>query len=213
MRTVDFNSISYSGIDKVNEDYVLCHKLSDNCLIAILADGMGGLSYGAEAARIASESVLSAIIDKIQESSPENVLQFAFNVADIAIRNKCRDLKCKMGTALTVALIINDSLYYAWQGNVRLYKVEKNGLALLTIDHIASETDTTLLTRCVNGKGYRESIPVMHEHMKPYDRFLICSDGCYHHIDLIKLVKTNHNISYQLDNMQDDCSLIEIKLV
>ena len=66
MKTIEFKTISYSGKDKTNEDYILCHKLSNNTLIAILADGMGGLSYGTEAAKIVSESVLITILNKIQ---------------------------------------------------------------------------------------------------------------------------------------------------
>lgn len=85
MKTIEFKTISYSGKDKINEDYILCHKLSDNSLIAILADGMGGLSYGAEAAKIVSESIMTTILDHVQDSSPEDVLRMAFDAADTAI--------------------------------------------------------------------------------------------------------------------------------
>ena len=113
MKTIEFKTISYSGKDKINEDYILCHRLSGNSLVAILADGMGGLSHGAEAAKIISESILVTILDKIQECLPEDVLRLAFEVADSAIHQKCRELKCKMGAAVTVILIIDDFLYYA----------------------------------------------------------------------------------------------------
>lgn len=94
------NPYNHSGKDKPNEDYILCHKLSDDSAIAVLADGMGGLSYGAEAAKIVSESIFfTTIINKIQECSPEDVLRMAFDSADSAIQQKCRDLKCKMGAA------------------------------------------------------------------------------------------------------------------
>jgi len=210
MKAFEFKTISSSGKDKVNEDYILCHRLSDNSLVAILADGMGGLSYGAEAARIASESILATIIDKFHEGSPENMLRSAFDVANAAIQKKCRDLKCKMGAALTVALIINNSLYYAWQGNVRLYKVANGELLLLTTDHIAPGMESTFLTRCINGKGYRESIPIIYEELDWSDRILICSDGCYQYMDLTELAK--HEIILPAEKMSDDCSLIEINV-
>lgn len=161
MRTIDFKILSCSGKDKSNEDYILCHKLSHNSIIAILADGMGGLSYGAEAAKIVSESIMTTVLDKIQHDFPVDVLRMAFNAADSAINGKCRDLKCKMGAAVTAALVIEDSLYYAWQGNVRLYKVHGNEAMLLTTDHVVVDVEGTFLTRCVNGKGFRENIPVM----------------------------------------------------
>lgn len=211
MKTFDFKTISYSGKNKTNEDYISCHKLFDNSLIAVLADGMGGLSHGAEAAKIVSESILTTIMDKIQECSPEDVLRLAFDVADAAIHKRCRALKCKMGAAVTVALIMNDSLYYAWQGNVRLYKVMDDKLSLLTTDHIVADTEGTYLTRCVNGKGYRESVPVKQEKLEQVDKIYICSDGCYQNIDLNGVL--NQDSRFVPDGvLEDDASLIEIKI-
>lgn len=210
MKTIEFKAISYSGKDKINEDYILCHKLSDNTLISILADGMGGLSYGAEAAKIVSESVLSTILDKIQGCFPEDVLRMAFDAADIAISKKCRELKCKMGTAVTVASMIDDSLYYAWQGNVRLYKVCNGETILLTTDHVVAEAGGTFLTRCINGKGYRDNVPIKQEKLEQDERIFICTDGFYQKIDLNAIV--TQDIEFTPDGVfEDDASLIEIK--
>ena len=209
MKTIEFKTISYSGKDKINEDYILCHRLSGNSFVAILADGMGGLSHGAEAAKIISESILVTILDKIQESLPEDVLRLAFEVADSAIHQKCRELKCKMGAAVTVILIIYDFLYYAWQGNVRLYKINSGEPLLLTTDHIATETEGIFLTRCVNDKGYREEVAVKQEKLDQADRIYICSDGCYQHIDLNAI----QDMEFASDGIfEDDASLIEVKM-
>lgn len=211
MKTIEFKTISYSRKDKINEDYILCHKLSDNSLIAILADGMGGLSYGAEAAKIVSESIMTTILDYVQDSSPEDVLRMAFDTADTAISKKCRELKCRMGAAVTVALIINDFLYYAWQGNVRLYKVCNGEPTLLSKDHIVADVEGPFLTRCVNGKGYRENVPIKQEKLEHADRIYICSDGCYQYVDFAELTGQNFIISTM--NMSDDSSLIEINII
>lgn len=207
---IKLNTFSHSGKDKANEDYALCHRLSDNSLVAVLADGMGGLSYGAEAAKIVSESIMAAIRDNVQECSPEEILRMAFDAADVAIYRKCRELKCRMGAAVTVALVMDASLYYAWQGNVRLYKVSDGELSLLTTDHIVADAEGTYLTRCVNGKGFRENIPVMHEELEQVDRIIICSDGCYRHTDLNAMI--NHGGAFEFDGIfEDDASLIEMK--
>ncbi len=211
MKIIEFKTFSYSGKDKSNEDYILCRKISENCLVAILADGMGGLSYGAEAARIVSETILGTILGKLQEHSPEEVLRMAFEAADSAIYEKCRELKCKMGAAVTVALMKDDSLYYAWQGNVRLYKVADGNLSLLTTDHIVNETEGIFLTRCVNGKGYREDVPVKQEKLEQIDRIYICSDGCYRHLDLNTIV--TQEVEFAPDGiLEDDASFIEVKV-
>ena len=187
MKMIELNTFSHSGKDKANEDYALCHRLSDNSLVAVLADGMGGLSYGAEAAKIVSESIMAAIRDNVQECSPEEILRMAFDAADVAIYRKCRELKCRIGAAVTVALVMDASLYYAWQGNVRLYKVSDGELSLLTTDHIVADAEGTYLTRCVNGKGFRENIPVMHEELEQVDRIIIFEDDA----SLIEMKKSN----------------------
>lgn len=211
MKTIELKTISYSGKDKINEDYILCHKPSDNSLIAILADGMGGLSYGAEAAKIVSESIMTTILEHVQDSSPEDVLCIAFDVANTAISKKCNELKCRMGAAVTVALIIDDCLYYAWQGNVRVYKVCNGELILLSTDHIVTDVEGSFLTRCVNGKGFRDKVPIKHEKLEQTDRLYICSDGCYQYVDFGKLAGQNFIVSE--NNMLDDSSLIEINLI
>ena len=96
MKTIDLETISYPGKGEANEDYILCRKLSDNSLIAILADGMGGLSYGADAAKIVSESIMTTIIGNLHHCCPEDVLIRAFEAADTAISKKCKELKCRM---------------------------------------------------------------------------------------------------------------------
>ena len=208
MKTIDFKTISFPGKDKSNEDYILCHKLSHNSIIAILADGMGGLSFGAEAAKIVSETIMTTVLDKIQHHFPADVLRMAFNAADSAIYVKCRDLKCRMGAAVTAAMVIDNSLYYAWQGNVRLYKIHGNEVMLLTTDHVVADAEGTFLTRCVNGKGFRENIPVMYEELKNTDKIFICSDGYYRHTHLTEL-PGNFTANFDED-ASDDCSLIEI---
>ena len=192
MKMIELNTFSHSGKDKANEDYALCHRLSDNSFVAVLADGMGGLSYGAEAAKIVSESIMAAIRDNVQECSPEEILRMAFDAADVAIYRKCRELKCRMGAAVT------------------LYKVSDGELSLLTTDHIVADAEGTYLTRCVNGKGFRENIPVMHEELEQVDRIIICSDGCYRHTDLNAMI--NHGGAFEFDGIfEDDASLIEMK--
>lgn len=210
MKTIEFKAVSYSGKDAPNEDYILCHKLSNNSLIAILADGMGGLSYGAEAAKNVSESIMAIILDHVQDCSPEDVLRMAFDAADTAISKKCKELKCRMGAAVTVALIIDDFLYYAWQGNVRLYKVCNGELILLSTDHIVPDVEGPFLTRCVNGKGYRDNVPIKQEQLEQTDSIYLCTDGLYQKINLNAIVK--RGIEFTTDGVfEDDASLIVVK--
>lgn len=198
MKPKNFNTFSIAGNGKTNEDFILCRDLSEEWSLAILADGMGGLSYGNEAAKIVAYGIADFIAQNLQVYESQEILRKAFDMADELIRQKCYDLRCKMGVAVCVALIGPDSVYYAWQGNVRLYKKDNDNLQLLTTDHIAVGGNTTFLTRCINGKGFREQVPVERVSVNDGDIIFMCSDGYY------------QNKNQLSADLSDDTSVIEI---
>ncbi|MBQ8266168.1 MAG: protein phosphatase 2C family protein [Bacteroides sp.] len=204
MKPKKFNTVSIAGKGKTNEDYILCRDLSEEWSLAILADGMGGLSYGNEAAKIVSCGIADFIAQNLQVYEPQEILRKAFDRADALIRQKCYELRCKMGAAVCVSLIGMDSIHYAWQGNVRLYKKDNDNLQLLTTDHIAVGGNTTLLIRCINGKGFREPIPVESVSVNDGSTIFMCSDGYYQ--------GTNNMQSQLLTDLNDDASVIQITL-
>lgn len=57
MKAMKINTFSLAGSGKTNEDYILCRDLSEEYSLAILADGMGGLSYGNDASQIVSHTI------------------------------------------------------------------------------------------------------------------------------------------------------------
>ena len=202
MRAMKINTFSLAGSGKTNEDYILCRDLSEEYSLAILADGMGGLSYGNDASQIVSHTIADFVSSNLHKYEPQELLHKAFDMADKSICQKCYELKCKMGAAICVALIGKDSIHYAWQGNVRLYKKDNGYYQLLTSDHIVNCGGTTLLTRCINGKGFRESIPVESVSIHKGNTFYLCSDGYY---------QSTNNMKSQLPaNLSDDASIIEI---
>ena len=202
MKAMKINTFSLAGSCKTNEDYILCRDLSEEYSLAILADGMGGLSYGNDASQIVSHTIADFVSFNLHKYEPQELLRKAFDIADKSICQKCYELKCKMGTAVCVALIGKDSVHYAWQGNVRLYKRNKRNNQLLTTDHIVNCGCTTLLTRCINGKGFREPIPVESVSTDRGNIIYLCSDGYY---------QSTNNMQSQLPaNLSDDASMIEI---
>lgn len=202
MKTMKINTFSQAGSGKTNEDYILFRDLSEEFSLAILADGMGGLSYGIDASQIVSHTITDFVASNLHKYEPQELLRKAFDIADKSIRQKCYELKCKMGAAVCVALIGKDSIHYAWQGNVRQYKRDNGNYQLLTSDHIANCGGTTLLTRCINGKGFREPISVESISTNKGNTFYLCSDGYY---------QSTNNMQSQLPaDLSDDASMIEI---
>lgn len=150
---------SKNGIGKINEDYILCHDFSNECKLAILADGMGGRSYGYQAACIVSNAIADYVKENMESLNPDELLRKAVHKANEDIQAKSHELKCRMGAAIAVVLTIGKNAYYIWLGNVRIYlNREYKELIQLTTDHVyIPDTEDrncdTYLTRCIKGKN------------------------------------------------------------
>ncbi|MBR2493130.1 MAG: protein phosphatase 2C domain-containing protein [Paludibacteraceae bacterium] len=199
-----FNTFSLQCNDKICEDYILYGELPNGYYLAILADGMGGLSFGSEASKIVSNVIYDFVSTNFSIYEPNELIRKAFDIANERILQRNYELKCKMGSAICVVLVSQELLYYAWQGNVRLYKEENKNLTLLTVDHVIEFNKTSLLTRCINGKGYRNPILVNTESVKKGDILYLCSDGYYKNAETIGTHKVNR--------IDDDASILEIEI-
>ena len=70
MKPKKFNTFSIAGNGKTNEDCILCQDLFEEYSLAILADGMGGLSYGNIAAQIVSYAIADFIASNLHKYEP-----------------------------------------------------------------------------------------------------------------------------------------------
>ena len=204
-------SSSHNGIGKINEDCRICRKLSNNRMIAILADGMGGLSHGDLAARIVANTIAQVIEEQIGTIVPENLLRNAVNQANEAIKSKNHALRCKMGAAIAVLLIMEEKAYFSWLGNVRIYLKENNNMKQLTIDHaINIENKNLYLTRCINGKEFREESPCGIVSFTPAKRLLLCTDGFYQNLTQTGIYRFGIDAMWFITDATDDFSAIEV---
>ena len=179
-------------------------ELYNGYYLAILADGMGGLSLGNQASKIVSNVIYDFVSTNFSIYEPNELIRKAFEIANEHILQKNYELKCKMGSAICVVLVSEELLYYAWQGNVRLYKEDSENLTLLTVDHVIEFENTSLLTSCINGRGYRKPIPIKTESVKKGDSIYLCSDGYYKNAETIG--------THSLNDIDDDASVLEIRI-
>lgn len=211
MNRVTIRSAGYPGKDKVYEDFFCCEILPGGHIVVILADGMGGLEHGDWAAKITVHAVFHEIKGHIGKLPPEVLLHSAFYKADKAVMSECYKHRCKMGAAVTTLIIKEDTLYYIWQGNVRLYITSKNGrFELLTKDHVINSegNGNTFLTRTINGKGFRESPPIGVLPLNSSVTLYLCTDGFYHtnFSDNLRTFRKNES----LNGLIDDASVVQI---
>ncbi|MEX2172740.1 MAG: PP2C family serine/threonine-protein phosphatase [Pirellulaceae bacterium] len=177
---------------------------SDRSYLLVVADGMGGEAAGEEASALALESVEEYVLDALQwfaccEPRDEDQVLTEFREAigqahrRVAYRGQQQPRKRGMGTTLTLAHSVNDTLYVAHVGDSRAYLFRQNILYQLTRDHtlvedmvrggaLKPEEAAThrwrhVITSTVGGESKQIRIDVHRLHLQAGDVVLLCSDG------------------------------------
>lgn len=195
------------GYDSQNEDYCKVVGVEGRTLV-IMADGMGGLSLGTEAAECICEGIAGYVSKNLEAG---NLWQEAFKYAD----NKLHELSIanhsNMGAAVSALIITETSCEVAWQGNVRLYLYRDNQLQQLTADHVMDiGYGQKMLTRCLKGGGLRDDVPTKNIPLQTNDILFLCTDGFYN-IHEQDLSSGNASVPKE-DIMNDDATCLTIKI-
>ena len=195
------------GYDSQNEDYCKVVELEGRTLV-IMADGMGGLSLGTEAAECICEGIAEYVSKNLEA---DNLWQEAFKYADKKLHELSLANHSNMGAAVTALIITAISCEVAWQGNVRLYLYRDNQLLQLTTDHIMNiGYGQKMLTRCLKGGGLRDDVPTKNIPLQTDDILFLCTDGFYniHEQDL----SSGNTCVPKEDIINDDATCLTIKI-
>ncbi|UNC91456.1 PP2C family protein-serine/threonine phosphatase [Candidatus Contubernalis alkaliaceticus] len=170
-------------------------------VLAVVADGMGGLSLGEEASRVAVQTFLREFTLKDRHEPVSHCLERALKVANNSVFDLAYQdgLELDIGTTLIAAVIFKDELHWISVGDSRIYHFRQGRLTQLTRDHIFMNQ---LIEDVNNGKITRSEaenhpegsfltsylglpeIPEIDRSngpliMAPGDAVLLCSDGLY----------------------------------
>lgn len=187
---------SFGFSDFENTDFV-----NSNGILAVVADGMGGMRLGKEASSAAVKKMLSGYMNKLLSMTiPEKLKSLLFDSND-AVQDMAQKagLDYGVGTTLVAAAIHNGELYWISSGDSRIYLYRKRRLFQLTADHIYAKL---LSEEVALGKTSKEDaemnpdrnkltsylgkpdIDEIDRNEKPFllrsgDKVLLCSDGLY----------------------------------
>ena len=195
------------GYDNQNEDYCKEVELEGRTLV-IIADGMEGLSLGAEAAECVCEGIAEYVSKNLEAY---NLWQEAFKYADKKLHELSLANHSNMGAAVTALIITETSCEVAWQGNVRLYLYRDNQLLQLTTDHIMNiGYGQKMLTHCLKGGGLRDDVPTKNIPLQTDDILFLCTDGFYNIHD--QNLSSGNTCVPKEDIMNDDATCLTIKI-
>ncbi len=193
-------ALSVTGRRKNNQDACIAWSPGNGVTLLAVADGMGGYEGGEIASRLVIDSLKSALLDEVKQSSTLNLkttIKRFFNEADLAIRKHLNSnpQRTGMGTTLCCMLIQNDHFAWGSIGDSRIYHFKDKKIIPLTVDHTLVQQyinsfgkpvppdvqqKGNILTKAIDGKGDQPDIfPETSEYalLKPSEVFMLCSDG------------------------------------
>ena len=155
-----------------------------------VADGVGGLPGGAEAAELALENLRSQLL----ASPPEPDMVKLVRETSHAVHALGKQLSPSTGiaTTLCVGQIIGQALHISHVGDSRCYALRGETIEQLTADHSVEneirerrargedvhfhEINRNALTRCI-GQPYKLEVDLHQYPLQVGDRILFCTDG------------------------------------
>lgn len=209
MSAIQIASCSEQGARSGNED-ALSHGRSVNGLYAVLADGAGGHSRGAEAAQRAVRAVEAMLVNDSLSYMPENLTQTVYLAhAELQHHQQGGTADKRMHTTVVVLWIDPSEEFALWThvGDSRLYRIRHGRIDVVTSDdsvvqHLLQSgaiNEEQALThpqrnQLLTALGVEDDV-LPHTVVRPVellegDAFLLCSDGWWDHFDHTSLTRT-----------------------
>lgn len=170
-------------------------------IVAVVADGMGGLAHGSDASQTAVSGFLRAYEAKSPDEPIPDALLRSIRVANDAVTALARaaDARNGLGTTLAAAVLHKESLYWISAGDSRVYFHRDGNLTCLTTDHIYAADLSEQVTKgeitqaaamthperaSLTSYLGLDNLPKVEHSRRPFpvesgDSVLICSDGLY----------------------------------
>ncbi len=208
---MEFQTYAYTnrGARPQNEDF-FGYQVSEKGGVWVVADGLGGHSYGEVASQLAVRSVIDSFNSEFIFS--EDSLRCSIEKANDSILKEQEVNKQHSGIRTTLAAAISDYKQITWAniGDSRLYYFSLSALREVTADHTVSykaylageigyedirnhEDKSKLLRALGNDKTCKVDVLKKPRTLMSGDAFLICTDGFWEYvyetemeIDLIK---------------------------
>lgn len=197
------------GGRKYNQDRV-GYAYTNEALLLVLADGMGGHLHGEVAAQIAVHSFMRAFgrLEGMHVKEPEVFLRATMRAGHDAIFTYAREqeLGGSPGTTCVAALVQEGQIWWAHAGDSRFYLLRGDAVADATHDHsvvqqwadwgiitpeeMKTHPDRNKITNCLGGVEDMFYVDVSQPvAVQQGDTLLLCSDGFWSPLEDEELAK------------------------
>lgn len=193
-----YASISEKGPRPSNEDSIGVWCLKDSCLLAAVADGLGGMGGGDVASAVAIEIIGKTLVNNTNPS--KNLLQIAEQIhQEILIKQSDSEELKAMATTLSAVHLCKGTLTGVHCGDTRVMIARGYGIKRLTRDH--TDGARFLEQGKITKSEYRDyprknilysalgakkepTIQLFHFGIEPGDWILLTSDGVHGEVSM-----------------------------
>jgi PPM family protein phosphatase len=193
----EVHQANHIGGRRYNQDRV-GYAYTNDALLLVLADGMGGHLHGEIAAQIAVQSFMRAFarLEETQVKEPEVFLRATMRAGHDAIFDYARaeNLGGNPGTTCVAALVQDGKIWWAHAGDSRCYLLRGDAVVNVTHDHsvvqqwadwgiisaaeMKTHPDRNKITNCLGGVEDMFFVDVAQPvALQSGDTLLLCSDG------------------------------------
>lgn len=113
--------------------------LKKSYVVAAVCDGMGGLSSGADASRLAIECIKRETNTYFASDEPKNIPEFLKNIAikanELVYSYGVENGGGQCGTTMVLTIFENNRLYWLSVGDSRIYVIRNGKIIQITNDH------------------------------------------------------------------------------
>ncbi len=205
--TIFPTNAQFLGTRERQEDALGCSDFFDRQFVAhggvlaVVADGMGGMAYGREASHAAVLSFLEAYAKKRRNESVEDALVRSLETANDAVvrRSMVLQVPALIGTTLVAAVCFDRKLSWVSVGDSRIYLLREGKLSQLTEDHVYGvELDRQVEDQLIAPEEARDHperehltsylgegrVHQVNRNLEPFallqgDQVILCTDGVY----------------------------------
>lgn len=173
-------------------------RIEDDHGIFVVADGLGGHSFG----ELASACVRDTLLDGFpcRDGDPAQWLKVKIADANQRVLALQQEKNAVLKSTVAALYVMGSRAIWAHAGDSRLYCIHEGRIRACTEDHsvaykkykageitrreIAFDEDQSRLLRSIGGVDHSEpAVRVYEEFLSPGDAFLLCSDGAWEFLD------------------------------
>ena len=215
---IEYQQFSEIGKRKSNQDKISAFQIDVESSLFLVADGMGGYSYGDLAAELIIQTINEQISHQLNKAIDEVLIASAVSTANERIRNLIIEKGAESGATLGGILIHGSTTFVFWVGDVKLMVFRNNKVHLSSISHtlenelrnnnnlreeFINSSVRHIVTRSICGKDKVHYPEIKQMELAYGDKVLLASDGfyeLYNESEILSIIQSDKNWRLNIAN-------------